>query len=65
MSVAEIKNDIGGPDRRSLTDSQFKPVTKTDGERRGRSKHELRESESDKAGAKQEKTSNSHCEEAL
>ena len=36
MSVAEIKNDIGGPDRRSLTGRQLKPVTKTDGERRGR-----------------------------
>jgi hypothetical protein len=64
MSVAEIKNDIGGPDRRSLTGRQLKPVTKTNHESEG-AKHKLRESESDKAGAKQDETGNGHGEEAL
>src|ERR1700722_11913670 len=63
MSVAEIKNDIGAPDRRSLTGRQLKPVTKTNGEGEG-AKHKLRESQSNKAGAKQDKTRNGHGQEA-
>jgi hypothetical protein len=60
-----LKSKMTSARRSSVVNGrQLKPVTKTDSERRGR-KRELRESESDKAGAKQDETSNGHGEEAL